>query len=321
MPDRSRAAVIVPVKDSVADLARCLESLRPCADGRTSIVVVDDGSRTALAAEPSIAPFVGLEGFVFLRHDVNRGPGAARNTGIAWARQRGIELAVLLDADCRVEADFADGHRDVLARHPRAACAGGAIRGEGRGFWAWLDGKMSWFTSLPGSAEREIRPPYHIPTTNMSLRLAMFPEGPMFDETLRTGEDVAFIAGVRARGHGIVFAPSPTIVHSDRASFAGFFRHQYRWGLHTYVVRRGLDRLDFGSRARFFLIFLAASPAYVLLATGLNLLPMMRRAPIEVVLAPILLLAYAVKAVAVLDGTLFPEKALFRQAASRSPES
>jgi glycosyltransferase involved in cell wall biosynthesis len=306
-----RTVIIVPVKDSVADLARCLGSLSPCLNEQTQVVVVDDGSRAALASDPLIAPFAAQPGCCILRHPINRGPGAARNTGIAWAREQGAELVILLDADCRVEADFADRHRAIMARHPGAACAGGAILGEGRGIWAWLDGKMSWFTSLPGSAERAIRPPYHIPTTNMSLRLAMFPAGPMFDERLRTGEDVAFIADIRARRHDIVFAPQPQIIHSDRATLAGFFRHQYRWGLHTYVVRRGPQRLDRRSRAIFFLIFLLGCPAYALLATGLNLLPLLRRSPLQAGLAPILLLAYLVKAAAVLDGTLFPEKALF----------
>jgi len=58
-----------------------------------SIVVVDDGSRdntAKLAAQP---------GVMVLRHPINRGQGAALQTGIEYALRRGARSIVTFDAD------------------------------------------------------------------------------------------------------------------------------------------------------------------------------------------------------------------------------
>jgi Glycosyltransferases involved in cell wall biogenesis len=57
------------------------------------VVVVDDGSTDRTGDESREA------GAVVLRHDVNRGKGAALKTGFAWALERGYDAVVTLDAD------------------------------------------------------------------------------------------------------------------------------------------------------------------------------------------------------------------------------
>ncbi len=301
-------------------LRDCLGSLAPTLDNSKAIVV-DDGSEPPLASHPALKEFCSDARFVFLRHEVNRGPGAARDTGIGWARSHGAPLVILLDADCLVEADFVRAHLELNRRHPEAVCCGGSICGRGRGVWAFLDDAMSWFTSMREAPAGPVSPPYHIPTTNMSLKLAAFTQDELFDHRLRTGEDVAFIQEIRRRGQQIFFSPQPAIIHRDRESLRSFLLHQYRWGLHTYVVRRGLTRMDLGSRMMFAAAFIAGSPLYVLLATWLNLRPLLRRRWLYVALAPVLALMYAIKCVAVLDGTLHPHKALFDDASARDSKS
>jgi glycosyltransferase involved in cell wall biosynthesis len=65
-------------------------------------IVVDDGSRdgTADAARRN--------GAVVLRHAVNRGQGAALQTGIAYALRRGAELIVTFDSDGQHAAEDVD---------------------------------------------------------------------------------------------------------------------------------------------------------------------------------------------------------------------
>ena len=57
------------------------------------VVVIDDGSSDATGAVAAAA------GATVLRHDVNRGKGAALKTGFAWALARGFDGVITLDAD------------------------------------------------------------------------------------------------------------------------------------------------------------------------------------------------------------------------------
>lgn len=58
-----------------------------------TVVVVDDGSADGTGA------VAGREGAIVLRHEANRGKGAALKTGFAWALERGFDAAITLDAD------------------------------------------------------------------------------------------------------------------------------------------------------------------------------------------------------------------------------
>ncbi|MGO4430725.1 glycosyltransferase family 2 protein, partial [Streptomyces sp. MCAF7] len=71
------------------ELGRCLGALRGL-----PVVVVDDGS---LDAGP-VREAAERHGARLVRHDVNRGPAAARNTGAALAD---TPLVAFVDSDCR----------------------------------------------------------------------------------------------------------------------------------------------------------------------------------------------------------------------------
>jgi len=89
---RAASGILIPAYDAAACLGSTLSAVLGKAEpGR--IVVIDDGSgdATAEVAEKS--------GVVCLRHAANRGKGSALMTGLAWARERGWDWAVTLDAD------------------------------------------------------------------------------------------------------------------------------------------------------------------------------------------------------------------------------
>src|SRR5690348_12725354 len=87
--DIEDVTIVVPVYADPERLHACLKPL----SGSASVIVVDDGS-----PDPDPIAAVAHEiGARYIRHPENRGPSAARNTGIQHAT---TPLVAFLDADC-----------------------------------------------------------------------------------------------------------------------------------------------------------------------------------------------------------------------------
>jgi len=111
---REKIVVIIPAYEPEDSLVELLRSLQ--ADfGR--IVVVDDGSKTADAVFERVA---WMDGVTLIRHDVNRGKGAALKTAFAAVAKDfpDAEGVVTADADGQhLPADIVSVAKSVLA-HP-----------------------------------------------------------------------------------------------------------------------------------------------------------------------------------------------------------
>lgn len=97
-------------------------------DWRVEAVVVDDGSRDADAIRRAVAE--AGPGARLLRHDVNRGTAAARNTGIAATTG---DVVVMLDCDDHLVADWPRAMERLLAEWPPAlnACGSWCVTPDG----------------------------------------------------------------------------------------------------------------------------------------------------------------------------------------------
>jgi glycosyltransferase involved in cell wall biosynthesis len=86
----SKAIAIIPSLNAERTLAKVVEDARRQIE---TVLVIDDGSsdRTSEVARNG--------GAIVLRHDINRGKGAALKTGFTWALEQGYEAVITLDAD------------------------------------------------------------------------------------------------------------------------------------------------------------------------------------------------------------------------------
>jgi glycosyltransferase involved in cell wall biosynthesis len=102
---RPPLSVIIPAYNEVGTIAAVLDSVANAAYADKQVIVVDDGSRdgTFEAIEAWVAKRpAGVE---LIRHDVNRGKGAAIRTGLAKVRG---EVVLVQDADLEYDpSDYA----------------------------------------------------------------------------------------------------------------------------------------------------------------------------------------------------------------------
>ena len=109
-----KITIVIPAFNEGRTIARVVQGVRPHA---SEVVVVDDGSSDATAAEAERA------GAVVVRHKVNGGYDASLNDGFAEAIERGADIVVSFDADGehraedvpRIVAPIASGLADVVA--------------------------------------------------------------------------------------------------------------------------------------------------------------------------------------------------------------
>jgi glycosyltransferase involved in cell wall biosynthesis len=85
-----RVVAIIPAFNAERTLPPVIEEARRQID---PVVVIDDGSRDRTGDVARAA------GATVVRHEVNRGKGAALKTGFAWAVENGYDGVITLDAD------------------------------------------------------------------------------------------------------------------------------------------------------------------------------------------------------------------------------
>lgn len=118
-------SIVVPFYGPADDMHRrlafldeCLRSLQAQTLSRWEAIVVDDGSQDAESVQALIE--VKRDGRIrYVRHDVNRGLGAARNTGFKSAV---AQLVLPLDSDDRLRPMFLDRTRAFLTSHTDIDC-------------------------------------------------------------------------------------------------------------------------------------------------------------------------------------------------------
>ncbi|HLI01655.1 MAG TPA: mycofactocin biosynthesis glycosyltransferase MftF [Acidimicrobiales bacterium] len=213
--------VVIPVRDRPAALDRCLGALASAT--ATEVVVVDDGSTDPEAT----ATVCRRHGARLLRHPHPRGPGPARNTGLAAVR---TPLVAFVDSDC----DPPPGWPTALLGHfadPLVAAVAARVvplpapGGRARRYWestSSLDLGDRPATVAPGTRVA------YVPTANLIARTAALGGG--FDEALPVGEDVDLVWRLVEAGWRVRYDPAVEVAHDEPAGQPALLRRRFRYG-------------------------------------------------------------------------------------------
>jgi glycosyltransferase involved in cell wall biosynthesis len=103
---REDVLVVIPAFNEAATIGEVIAAVQ--AQGYDRIAVVDDGSSDSTSLE------AGRAGATVIRHVINRGPGAATQTGLAFARRTHARCLVTLDADRQHDAHDIHGLLEAM---------------------------------------------------------------------------------------------------------------------------------------------------------------------------------------------------------------
>lgn len=211
--------VVVPVRDRVAELDRCLRALGPI-----PVVVVDDASNDGSA----IARVALAHGGRVVRLDVNAGPAAARMAGLACVQ---TEVVAFVDSDTEPTADALDELAGHLA-DPLVGAVAPRIRGPRRASAAarftYARGSLD-MGPVPGRVAAYSTVPY-VPSAVLVARAAAVREVGGFDAALRYGEDVDLVWRLVGAGHRVRYAPDICVTHHDPVTWHALLARRFRYG-------------------------------------------------------------------------------------------
>ncbi len=229
LPD---VTVVIPARDRAGLLDRCLAGLDPGGQ----VLVVDDGSRDPAA----VAAVAARYGATLIRRPANGGPAAARNTALEHVR---TELIAFVDSDCvpapgwieRLAAHFADPLAGAVA--PRVtALAPDSWAGRYTAACGPLDLGGLAARVLPGSAVA------YVPTAALLVRRAALAsvarDDGVFDEQMRSGEDVDLVWRLHEAGWRVRYDPSVRIGHHEPVTWSGLLGRRFRYGTSAAPLTR-----------------------------------------------------------------------------------
>lgn len=218
-----RVSLYIPAYNVSRYLAKAIDAALAQTYPFDEILVIDDGSADDSAEVASRYSKVTL-----IKHPVNKGLSAARNTAFRAARN---ELVAALDADVVADPSWLA----TLLPHfenPKMGAAGG-INNEG--MQSTLPDR--WRRARMAQEWGEQRhPPYLYGSNTIHRRSAVLETGG-YNETFRGGEDTDM--GVRLRAHGwdLVYDPTARTTHirqDSLKSVLAMYWHWWKWGNQAY---------------------------------------------------------------------------------------
>ena len=225
-PDRPPArfgltdvTIVVPVRGALTpELAAGLTR----ASTTTRVIVVDDASTVPVASPGGRVEVI--------RHETNRGPAAARNTGLAAAT---TPITAFLDADCVAPDDWLDGllgHftdplvATVAPRITAPDTTGASALGRYEALRSPLD-----LGAVPARVRARTRVS-HVPSAALAVRTDVVRDAGGFDVDMRVGEDVDLVWRLDEAGWTVRYEPRVVVTHLHRTRLRPWARRRFDYG-------------------------------------------------------------------------------------------
>lgn len=230
-PRPSRVEVVVPAYGRPDLLDACLASLTASAPGG-DVLVVDDASPTG-----EVAAVARAHGARLVQHPENRGPAAARNTGLAATTG---DVVAFVDADVTVPRGWLDG-LVPLFDDPRVGAVAPRVLPRSRSRTLLARHELAR-SALDMGARRELvrhgSPLGFLPSATLLVRRSALADasrgrggsGSGFDEQMRVGEDVDLVWRLLAAGWHVRYEPAVEVHHEMRVVPGQWARRRFEYG-------------------------------------------------------------------------------------------
>ncbi len=220
-PSHRDVTVVIPVRNNVSGVRRLVSSLRGL-----RVVVVDDGSFPPIEPQDFVGAHCDVE---VLRHTRNKGPAAARNTGLAACT---TEFVAFLDSDVTPRR----GWLEALLGHfcdPTVALVAPRIVGLSHN-----ENVVARYEAVHSSldlGEREAPVLPHstvsyVPSAAIVCRCSAIRDVGGFDETLQSGEDVDLCWRLIEAGDRLRYEPIALVAHDHRTELRDWIARKAFYG-------------------------------------------------------------------------------------------
>jgi mycofactocin system glycosyltransferase len=221
MPAVEDITVVVPTRNNREGLERLLAAVRG-----HPVIIIDDGSDAPIDISSAVT---GGCRVTVLRHEVARGPAAARNAGMRAAT---TEFVAFLDSDVVPRAGWLEvmlGHfsdPSVALVAPRIV----ALDIESNDL-ARYEHSRSSLDLGPREAQIRARSAVsYVPSAAMLARRRVLLDAGGFDETMQVAEDVDLCWRLEEAGWRLRYEPAAQVAHDHRVSFLHWFSRKMFYG-------------------------------------------------------------------------------------------
>jgi glycosyltransferase involved in cell wall biosynthesis len=232
-PGAPRFSIVIPTRNRIDLLGRCLESLARLdyPHDLFEVLVVDDGGTQPL--EPLVASLGERMPLRLVRQD-HAGPGAARNAGAAVARGRWL---VFTDDDCEPHEDYLRRLEAHFERCPRTLLGGRTLNAHVGNLFSSASQALVDF--LCAYYQQEARLAFFT-SNNLALPAEDFRALGGYEASwaLAAGEDRELCDRWRHRGGELAHATDAVVVHGHDLDARGFLRQHFRYGRGAYHFHR-----------------------------------------------------------------------------------
>jgi glycosyltransferase involved in cell wall biosynthesis len=213
-----RVTAYIPAYNVSEYLARTIEGLLAQTHAFDEILVIDDGSHDNSAEIASRYPQVTL-----IKHPVNKGLSAARNTALRAARN---ELVASVDGDVVADRNWIATLLTHLA-DPKVVGSGGILI---EGVQTTLADRWRRARMAQEWGPQYLRNPRFLYGCNNVFRKSAILEAGGYNESLRIcGEDPDLAVRLRARGWDFIYDPAARSMHLRHDNLRSVLDMYWRW--------------------------------------------------------------------------------------------